>query len=166
MDIHYLGDHREVIPVLATWMYNEWSYLYPDMTLHYTVSLLQERTNKEKLPLTLLAVEAGEPVGMVSLTTFDRETRTDAPHWLTSLYVVKPWRGRLIGSCLVKNAEEKAAELGICKLFLFTTDIMLPEQFYSKLGWIMKEKTLYHSHHVITMEKDLCPKQGQDQCVR
>ena len=132
--------------------------MYPAMTLQYAVSLLRERINKERLPLTLVAFDAGEPVGMVSLTTFDIETRKDAPHWLTSLYVVKHWRGRLIGSCLVKTAEKKAAELDICKLFLFATDIVLPQLFYAKLGWIIKEKTMYHSHPVILMEKDLCRK--------
>jgi predicted N-acetyltransferase YhbS len=158
MDIQYLGDHQELIPVLAAWIYDEWSYLYPEMTLQYTVSLLRERINKEKLPLTLVAFEAGKPVGTVSLTSFDMETRKDVPYWLTSLYVVKQWRRRMIGSSLVKTAEKKATELKICKLFLFTTDINLPELFYSKLGWIVKEKTMYHSHPVIIMEKELCHK--------
>ena len=158
MDIQYLGDHQEVIPVLAAWIYSEWSYLYPEMTLQDVVSLLRERINKEKLPLTLVAFEAGEPVGTVSLTTFDMEARRDLPHWLTSLYVVKPGRRRGIGSSLVKTAEKKAAELNICKLFLFTTDVILLAQFYSELGWIVKEKTIYHSYPVIIMEKDLCRK--------
>lgn len=153
-----MGDHQELIPVLAAWIYDEWSYLYPEMTLQYAVSLLRERINKEKLPLTLVAFEAGKPVGTVSLTSFDMETRKDVPHWLTSLYVAKQWRRRMIGSSLAKTAEKKAAELKICKLFLFTTDINLPELFYSKLGWIVKEKTIYHSHPVIIMEKDLCRK--------
>ena len=156
MDIQYLGDRKEIIPVLAAWIYDEWSYLYPEMTLQYAVSLFQERVNKEKLPLTLVAFEAGKPVGTVSLTTFDMEMRKDAPHWLTSLYVAKQWRRRMIGSSLVKTVEKKAADLGIRKLFLFTTDLTLPDLFYLKLYWTVKEKTTYHSHPVIIMEKDLC----------
>jgi len=155
-----LGDHQEVIPVLAAWIYDEWSYLYPEMTLHDVISLLRERTNKEKLPLTLVAFEAEEPVGTVSLRTFDLETRRDLPHWLTSLYMVKPWRRRGIGSSLVKTAEIKAADLGIGKLLLFTTDVILPAVFYSKLGWRLKEKTIYHSYPVIIIEKDLYHKQS------
>ena len=158
MDIQYLGDCQEVIPVLAAWIYDEWSYLYPEMTLQDFASLLRERINKEKLPLTLVAFEAGEPVGTASLRTFDMETRSDLPHWLTSIYVVKPWRRRRIGSSLVKTAEKKAAELKICKLFLFTADVILPALFYSKLGWIVKEKTIYHSYPVIIMEKTVCRK--------
>lgn len=153
-----MGDHQEVIPVLAAWIYDEWSYLYSEMTLQDVVSLFRERVNKEMLPLTLVAFEAGEPVGTVSLRTFDMETRNDLQHWLTSLYVVKPWRRRGIGSSLMKTAERKAAELEICKLFLFTTDVILPALFYSKLGWIAKEKTIYHSYPVMIMEKDVCGK--------
>jgi predicted N-acetyltransferase YhbS len=158
VDIQYLGDHQEVIPVLATWIHDEWSYLYPEMTLQDVVSLFRERINKEKLPLTLVAFEAEEPVGTVSLRTFDMETRRDLPHWLTSLYVVKPWRRRGIGSGLVKTAGKMATGLEICKLFLFTTEVNLPPLFYSKLGWIVKEETIYHSHPVMIMEKDLCRK--------
>ncbi len=156
MNIRYLGDHQEVIPVLAGWIYDEWSYLYPEMRLADVVSLLQERIEKKQLPLTLVAIHAGEPVGTVSLRTFDMETRRDLTHWLTSLYVVKPWRRRKIGTRLVMAAEQKAREFGICSLFLYTTDFILSDLFYSKIGWKVKEKTVYHSHPVIIMEKDVC----------
>lgn len=144
--------------LLAKWIYDEWSYLYPEMTLQDVVSFLRQRVNKEKIPLTLVAFDAGEPVGTVSLKMFDMETRSDLSHWLTSLYVAKPWRRRRIGSRLVETAEQKAVELEIGKLFLFTTDVALPGSFYPKLGWIVKEKTMYHSYPVIIMEKDLCCK--------
>jgi N-acetylglutamate synthase-like GNAT family acetyltransferase len=156
MDIQYLGDRQEGIPILAAWIYNEWSYLYPGATLQDFEDLLRERINKKSLPLTLVAIEAGEPVGTASLKAFDMETRSDLTPWLTSLYVAKPWRRRGIGSNLVKAIEQKAAELEIRKLFLFTTDAALVDLFYSRLGWIVKEKTIYHSYPVIIMEKDLC----------
>jgi len=158
VDVRYLADHQDAVSIIATWIYDEWSYLYPEMTLQDVASFLRERMNKEKLPLTFVALEAGEPVGTVSLKMHDMETRSDLSHWLTSLYVVKPWRRRRIGSRLVEAAEKKAAELGVCKLVLFTTDATLPGQFYSKLGWIVKEKAIYHAYPVIIMEKGLCHK--------
>jgi N-acetylglutamate synthase-like GNAT family acetyltransferase len=89
---------------------------------------------------------------------FDMETRRDLPNWLTSLYVVKPWRRRKIGSNLVEHAEKKAVALAIDKLFLFTADVDLPGLFYAKLGWKVREKTEYHSYPVTIMEKNLCCK--------
>jgi len=155
MDIRYLADCGEVVSILAGWIHDEWSYLYPEMTLQDIVNFLQERMNKEKLPFTLVAFEAGKPVGTVSLRTFDMETRRDLTHWITSLYVIKPWRRRGIGTRLIETAEKKAAKLAIGKLYLFTTDAALPGAFYSKLGWNVKEKTVYRSIPVIIMEKDL-----------
>ena len=102
-----------MMPILAAWIYHEWSYLYPEATKQYFEDLLRERMNKKNLPLTLVAIEAGEPVGTASLKTFDMETRSDLTPWLTSLYVSKPWRRRGIGSNLVKAVEEKAVELHI-----------------------------------------------------
>jgi len=153
MEIHYLEDR--VIPVLAAWIYNEWSYLYPGATLKDFEGLLLERINKNILPLTLVAMEAGEPVGTASLKAFDMETRRDLTPWLTSLYVAKPWRKRGIGSNLVRAIEKKAGELETRKLFLFSTDAALVDLFYTKLGWAVREETLYHSFHVTIMEKDL-----------
>ena len=158
VDIRYLSDHEDVVPLLAAWIYDEWSYLYPGMTLHDVVSFFKERVNKEKLPLTFVAFEAGEPVGTVSLKMFDMEARRDLPHWLTSLYVAEPWRRKGIGTGLLETAEKKAVEMGICRLFLLTTDATIPGLSYSKSGWIVKEKTMYHSYPVTIMEKDLCRK--------
>lgn len=155
MDIHYLADHRGVVPILAAWIYDEWSFLYPEMTVQGVAGFLRERMNKDKFPLTLVAFEAAEPVGTVSLKMFDMETRKDLTYWLTSLYVVEPWRRKKIGSRLVASAENKAADLGVAKLFLFTIDVNLPGLFYAKLGWSEKEKTKYHSCPVTIMEKDL-----------
>jgi predicted N-acetyltransferase YhbS len=155
MDIQYLGDHQETIPILADWIYNEWSYLYPGATLQDFEGLLRERINKKSLPLTFVAIEAGEPIGTASLKAFDMETRSDLTPWLTSLHVATPWRRRGIGSSLVKAIEQKAVELEIRKLFLFATDADLVALFYSRLGWIVKEKTIYHSYPVIILEKDL-----------
>ena len=155
MDIQYLGDHQETIPILAAWIYDEWSYLYPGTTLQDFIGLFLERINKKSLPLTLVALEAGEPIGTASLKAFDMETRSDLTPWLTSLHVAGPWRRRGIGSSLVKAIEQKAAELEIRKLFLFSTDAALAVPFYSRLGWTVKEEAIYHSHPVIIMEKDL-----------
>ena len=154
-NIHYLGDHQELIPVLAEWIYREWAYLYPGATLRDFEGFLRERVNKNKLPLTLVAIEAGEPIGTVSLKAFDMETRNDLTPWLTSLYVTAPWRKKGLGSDLVTAIERKAVTLGIGRLFLFTADVALAERFYPRLGWRVKETTTYHSSPVIVMEKVL-----------
>lgn len=155
IDIEYLGDHRDVIPIVAKWIYDEWFFLYPGKTSEYIESLLRERLHKRTLPITLVAFQEGKAVGTVSLKPFDMETRSDLTPWVTSLYVVKRWRGKGIGASLMKAAEEKAVKLGIHTLFLFTADPELAGRFYRRLGWQVKEKTVYNSYRVIIMEKRL-----------
>ena len=150
-----LADRPEVIPIIASWIYDEWSFLYAGKTRQYVENFLHERLHKKQLPITFVAFQSGEPVGTVSLKEFDIETRTDLTPWVTSLYVVKSLRGKGIGSRLMEAAEEKAGKLGIKKLFLFTADPDLAARFYRKLGWKTKEKTIYNSYKIIIMEKRL-----------
>jgi predicted N-acetyltransferase YhbS len=153
MKIEYLGDHPDTIPILAGWIYAEWSFMYPGKTKKYIESLLRKRLNKKRLPITLVAFEAGEPVGTISLKSFDMETKRNLSPWIASLYVERPWRKKGIGSRLIKALEAKAAELNFRKLYLFTVKGLV--SFYVRLGWKIKEQTLYHSYSVTIMEKDL-----------
>ncbi len=153
--IRYLADRPEVIPTVASWIYNEWSFLYVGKTRRLVESFLRERLHKKKLPITLVAYADEKPVGTVSLKERDMETRPDLTPWVTSLFVVKRWRGKGIGTRLMKAAEEKTAKLRIRKLFLFTADSGLATRFYSKIGWSKKEETEYHAYRVIIMEKSL-----------
>jgi predicted N-acetyltransferase YhbS len=154
-DIRYLADHREVIPIVAAWIYDEWSFLYHGKTVQYVEKFLRGRLHKKRLPLTLVAFKGEKPVGTVSLKEFDMEGRSDLKSWVTSLYVLEQWRGRGIGSGLMTALEQKAAGLGIHKLLLFTADPGLAARFYSRSGWKVKETTKYYSYPVIIMEKDL-----------
>lgn len=153
MKIEYLGDHPDLIPLLAGWIYDEWSFLYPGKTSKYIESLLRRRLNKERLPLTLVAFEAGKPVGTVSLKASDMDTKKSLSPWIASLYVETPWRKKGIGSKLVKALEKKAGELNFRKLYLFTSDALAA--FYVHLGWKIKERTFYHSYSVTIMEKNI-----------
>jgi GNAT superfamily N-acetyltransferase len=151
--IEYLADHPDVIPTIARWIFDEWSFLYPGKSVHVVESFLRERLHKKILPFALVAFKNGKPVGEVSLKEFELETRMDLTPWVASLYVVKRWRGKGIGTSLMKAVEEKAARLGIQKLYLFTADSGLASHFYAKAGWKIKERMRFRSFPIIIMEK-------------
>lgn len=153
--ISYLSDRRDAIPVVASWIYREWSFLYVGKTRRYVEDFLRERLHKRKLPLTLVAFERGRPVGTVSLKEFDMEGRQDLTPWVTSLYVVPARRKRGIGAALMRAVHDKAARMGIRGLYLFTADPGLAAGFYRGLGWRIAERTSYLSYPVIIMKKDL-----------
>ena len=152
MNIAHLADHKEVIPLLAQWFYNEWAYLNPGRTLADVEQLIGERTNIDKIPMALVAFDNHEPLGTVCLKVHDMDTRLDLSPWLAGLYVAAPRRHQGIGATLVAAIENKAIELGLDKLYLHTPE---SETFYSKLGWQVKDRPQYHGYPVSLMQKRL-----------
>jgi predicted N-acetyltransferase YhbS len=152
MRIEYLADHEDAIPELAEWFYREWSYLYPGKTLRDVRKAIAERTNKESIPIALVALEGAAVIGTICLKTLDMDTRSDLSPWLAGLYVSQPWRGRHVGTALVSAIEEKATALGVRRLYLYTPDA---ERFYSRLAWHTREITEYRGTRVTVMEKEL-----------
>ena len=152
MEIAYLADHKEVIPLLARWFYKEWSYLHPERTLEDVERLIGERTNTNKIPVALVAFDNQELLGTVCLKVHDMDTRLDLSPWVAGLYVSAPRRRQGIGTTLVSAIEKKSHELGVGKLYLHTPE---SKPFYSKLGWQVKERPQYHGHPVSLMQKNI-----------
>src|SRR5512146_707600 len=115
MNIAYLADHKEVIPLLAQWFYKEWAYLNPGKTLADVEQLIGERTSTDRIPIALVAFDNQELLGTVCLKVHDMDTRLDLSPWLAGLYVAAPRRQQGIGTALVAAIENKAIELGIEK---------------------------------------------------
>ncbi len=152
MEIEYLADHKAVIPTLARWSSDEWSYLHPERALSDVEKAMSERSNKEHIPLGLVAFDSGKVIGMIALKTSDLESRPNLSPWLAGLYVDKKHRSKGVGTKLVLAIEKEAARLGVSKIFLYTPDA---KDFYSKLSWIVRERTECQGYSVTVMEKDI-----------
>jgi predicted N-acetyltransferase YhbS len=152
MIIEYLADHKDIIPTLAGWSYEEWSYLHPERTLSDVEQSIVEGSNKEHIPVSLVAIDRGKVIGMIALKTSDFKARPNLGPWLAGLYVDKLQRGKGVGTRLVHEIEKLAARLGARKLFLVTDDA---ESFYSKLSWAVLERTVWQGISVTVMEKDI-----------
>ena len=150
MEIEYLADHSNVIPTLAQWIYEEWSYLHPERTYSEVESLISEGSNKEDIPISLVAMEKGKVIGWAALKVNDFKARPKLSPWLGGLYVDKQHRRTGVGTELVQEIESLSIRLGVTKLFLITDDA---EDFYAKLGWSVRERTESRGFSVIVMEK-------------
>ena len=150
MDVDFLAQHQRYIPTLAQWFHDEWGYLYPQRTLAEVQEAISERTNTDKLPLALVAIDGQELLGTVCLKQHDMDTRMDLTPWLAGLYVADHKRGKGIGRALVAAIETQARKLGIEKLYLYTPE---SEAFYLVLGWQLVERMEYHGYPVSLMEK-------------
>ena len=141
MKIEHLAVHSRVIPILATWVYDEWGHwMEPDATPETLVTTFEERTVRGQIPETFVAVQDGKPLGTASLVLHDMAARMDLSPWLAAVYVAPEFRNRGIGSALVGAVMDEAKALGVQDLYLFTPDRM---RFYGRLGW----KVLEHRAH-------------------
>jgi predicted N-acetyltransferase YhbS len=152
MKIAFLAEHREFIPLIARWSYDEWSYLCPQRTLQDFADRIAQRANTDKIPLTLVACEGPELIGTVCLQIHDMKTRKELTPWLAGLFVAEPWKNQGVGKRLVGAIEKIAVELGVEQLYLYTSDA---EDYYLRLGWAVKERIVYQDFPVVIMAKTL-----------
>lgn len=148
--IEYLADHPDLVPLLAGWFYGEWGGRLPDDTLAGFKDRLLERMNRNKPSLTLVAFKREEPVGTAALKIQEMETHPQYQHWLGSVYVKENWRGKGVGSALVKAVILEADGLGIQELYLYTRG---NEGFYAQLGWKELVRSYYRGRYVTIMKR-------------
>ena len=152
MKIEFLADHTDAIPMLARWAYEEWAYLHPDRTYAEVEALISEGCNKDVIPISLVAMDAGKVVGWAALKASDFKARPNLGPWLGGLYVDKRQRRKGVGSRLVGEIEKLAARHGVKKLFLVTDGA---EKLYSDLGWSVRERVRSKGVATVVMEKSL-----------
>jgi putative hydrolase of the HAD superfamily len=80
------------------------------------------------------------------------ETHPQYLHWLGGVYVHPDFRGQGIGSQLVQYTANKANELKVKSLYLYTHKHV---NFYAHLGWQVIEEPLYHGRKVSIMKRNL-----------
>jgi predicted N-acetyltransferase YhbS len=87
-------------------------------------------SSPEAIPLSLVALLDDELVGVVNLVDNDDDDHPDWHPWLAGMVVAGAWRGRGVGSALVRALLADARRLGIDRVY-FGTD---GPGFYTRLG--------------------------------
>jgi GNAT superfamily N-acetyltransferase len=149
MEIEHLSQHRDAIPTLAKWVYEQWGHwMVPDTTLETVIGEFERRAVPGRIPETFVAVGDGEPLGTASLVAHDLTQRADLSPWLAAVYVAPEFRNRGVGSALVRAVMDEALALGVEALYLFTPD---KARFYGRLGWQVLEYREHHGRDVTVM---------------
>jgi N-acetylglutamate synthase-like GNAT family acetyltransferase len=148
MSIEYLADRLEFLPTLAQWQHAEWGHANPGDSVEARKARLQDSTNHDRIPLTVVAVEDGEVLGSASLVEHDIDTRLDLSPWLASVFVGPEHRRQGTGAELVRRIMREATKLKVPLLYLYTVH---SEAFYAKLGWTLQEYTTYREQNVAIM---------------
>ena len=91
---------------------------------------LAEASDADRLPLCLVALKGDEPIAAVNVVHSDDERHPEWTPWLAGMVVAQGWRGRGVGSALVRALLAEARRLQIRRLY-FGTD---GPGFYTRLG--------------------------------
>jgi GNAT superfamily N-acetyltransferase len=148
--ISYLADYPEYLSTVSAWVFEEWGGHMPGLTLEDLSTVFRGHLNRDRIPLTLIALLDGQPAGTASIYVHDLDIRPDLSPWLAAVYVAPLYRKQGIGSELVKAVESVAQKLQIERLYLFTPD---QEPFYSRLGWKVLERVEYWNQTMVVMDK-------------
>ena len=152
LEIATLADHPELVPTIADWFAKEWGGQEYTTSVKYFTERLEGRMNRNYPPITLLGFLKDELVGTAAIKIREMEIRPQNEHWLGSVYVRKEYRRRGIASELIKSIIDKASQLEIDKLYLYTRGKV---HLYAKHGWKIVEETKYRGKLAYIMERRL-----------
>jgi GNAT superfamily N-acetyltransferase len=150
INIAYLKEYPQYVPVLAEWAFITWGHYNPSANVENAKQKFIEHLNDDCLPIAYIALLDDEPIGMCSLRVNDGIRPNLAP-WLGSLYVVPSYRSKGVGEEFVKIIVQKANSLSYSKVYLLSFDLTLP-QWYQKLGWNLIGMDKLNGHPVSVME--------------
>ena len=132
-----------------------WKRDFPLDTNQWYLDLYEQSLASQGLPIVVVAVRDGEFVGTASLITDDELPNAKEPGpWLAAVLVVDSYRHQGIGSELVRAVEERAAQQGITKIFLYTEH---GTAWYQSKGWQYVRTTPLSDHDVTVMSRSLAP---------
>jgi len=127
---------NEIFEKVVEWNYNWWGKKTGKTQEQVRYLFEHSICIEDRLPQTFVAILDGVAVGMYQLSmTDDLFGRPDIYPWLINVYVDEQYRGRNICKELMLTVPQKAKDIGIKKLFLYTSHVGL----YEKYGWELVE---------------------------
>jgi GNAT superfamily N-acetyltransferase len=129
--IDFLKNHPKHVETVSRWIYDEWDHK-SDMDLDAVILKMRSCLNDDRIPLTLVAIEDGKPLGTVSIYEDDLNSRPDLRPWLASLFVHPDHRNKGVGSALMEQLIAIAKGLEIVRLYLHTETA---SEYYRRKGW-------------------------------
>jgi len=133
----YLADEPQHLPTVARWLHEEWGHMPPGSTLEDRYAELERQMQRDAMPLAIVAVDGGRPVGFAALVDHQPTGLPAAAPRLANVYVTLDHRRHGLGSRLSQRIAKEAARLGQRRLYLYANE---QETLYARLGWRTVER--------------------------
>lgn len=142
MKIGLLVDHIDILPTLADWYVRAWQPYYGSQGPGDAYADLKSRCNHDGLPVGLVALQRGEPQGVVAL---DRDPVTDLTPSVVGLLVAEKYRGKGVAAALINAASRLAHQLGYARAYM-STNIL--DDHLTRSGWrLLGEARFMNDEH-------------------
>lgn len=126
------AEDNEIFRTICEWNYRWWGLPNGKSKKQVDEFMRHSLCTGDRMPQTFVALDNGVPVGMFQIAIFDDlEVRPNIYPWLINVYVDEALRGRGVCRFLMENVEEKARQIGLTELYLYTKHVGL----YEKFGW-------------------------------
>ncbi len=145
MKIDYLANYPALIPKIAEWCNSEWPWYYNNGDINAALEYHRRTAQRSSIPSALVALEANELVGTISIIEDDLEIRSELNPWLGCLFVDPEYRGRGVASALIKEGQFLAEQLKIPRIYAWTESLKGP---LAKNGWQYLESTKYRGKQI------------------
>jgi GNAT superfamily N-acetyltransferase len=131
VQIEFLADYPQAVHALGQWMHEEWPL--PGRSAADRAAAFRHCLNRERVPVTLVAVDQDALAGTVSLLNRSVSTHKHLRPWVASLYVAEPWRHRGVATLLVETAVTIAGRLGVQAVYIGV--VASARAHYQRQGW-------------------------------
>jgi GNAT superfamily N-acetyltransferase len=151
--IRRLTDHPAALEPVVGWIDKEWG-LFSGRSRDETRARFMEDHAASALPLTLVALDGTEAIGVASLRVRD-SIDWDPTHgpWVCNVYVPPSARGRGIAEALCRGLEREALDLDFAALFLASA--RGEGSLYQRIGYRVYRVVEHDGERLHLMKRDL-----------
>jgi len=150
--IVYLADHPEALPALEKLLQTEWADYYGIGGPGNAGNDLRAYSNRDHLPVGLLACIGAQPCGMAALKEASLTTHRHFTPWIGGGIVLPRFRRQGIGTRLLLAVEELAQGFGFKEIYAATSTA---NSLLVRNGWCLLDLASYNGEDVSIYKKML-----------
>jgi predicted N-acetyltransferase YhbS len=132
IEIAFLADYPETIPILTDWFRAQWPDYYAGRSESDIAQDFVSEAKRDGIPLRLVALVDGELAGTVVLRDRAMNATPEYHPGLGGLFVAAKYRESGIGTALVRSCMDVAREQGFGRIYTAT---VTAGGIMARLGW-------------------------------